>query len=120
MTEKRAHLLRIQPAQPGGSLAVHPFEGARMTIGRSEECSIVVQVNGISSVHARLERRILDLQAEVTYAKRKQFLVRKIFPIGRRQDTGPGFQCSGHGRYSNNVPAPYPTPHDRSISRRHA
>ena len=40
-----------------------------MTIGRSEECSIVVQVNGISSVHARLERsrtggvlRVVDLE----------------------------------------------------------
>ncbi len=68
---RRAHLVRIHPpADDRGSLAVHPFEGARMTIGREPGCSVVVDGPGVSRKHARVERprageklRVWDLGA---------------------------------------------------------
>ncbi len=53
---RRAYLLRIFPSGPHDALIVHPFEGARMTVGRTAGCSIVLKVPGVSGEHARLER----------------------------------------------------------------
>jgi hypothetical protein len=53
---RRAYLLLIHPSGPDDRLVVYPFEGARMTAGRSPECSISIDVPGMSGEHARLER----------------------------------------------------------------
>ncbi len=65
---RRAWLLRIHPGLDGDRVAVIPFEGARMTIGRSRSCSIKLDVHGVSAEHARIERtrtggvlRVVDL-----------------------------------------------------------
>jgi hypothetical protein len=62
---RRAWLLRINPPLDGDRLEVHPFEGARMTIGRAPECSIVADFRGVSSTHARLERSRLGSRLRV-------------------------------------------------------
>lgn len=53
---RRAYLLRIHPSGPDDRLVVHPFEGARMTVGRAPSCSISIEIPGMSAEHARLER----------------------------------------------------------------
>lgn len=67
---RRAWLLRIHPPLEGGRVAVIPFEGSRMTIGRSRGCTIKLDVHGVSTTHARLERtrtggvlRVVDLES---------------------------------------------------------
>jgi hypothetical protein len=67
---RHAWLLRIHPVLDGDRLAVYPFEGARITLGRAPTCTIAVDLPGISSQHCRLERsrtggrlRVVDLES---------------------------------------------------------
>ncbi|GEM_PF-2098668 len=54
---RRAHLVRLHPpADERGCLAIHPFEGSRMTLGRDPACSVVADAPGVSRKHARVER----------------------------------------------------------------
>ncbi len=66
----RAHLVRLFPPAEHGGVVVIPFEGSRMTIGRSQDCSIQLQDRGVSPEHARVERsrtgsalRVQDLRS---------------------------------------------------------
>lgn len=54
----RAHLVRLFPPAPHGGVVPHPFEGARMTLGTSPDCSVVLDEGtpGIAPLHARLDR----------------------------------------------------------------
>ena len=53
---ERAHLVRLFPPADHGGVVVIPFEGSRMTMGRSKDCSIRLEATGVSGEHARVER----------------------------------------------------------------
>ncbi len=56
MTERSTHLVRLHPSLPSGRAVVHPFEGALMTVGADDACTVQVEVPGVAPHHARIER----------------------------------------------------------------